>query len=97
MLIQGIRVPFFPTHLRTEHKHVLLAQHNPGLFHRDDEMFDAHFYELQHDCLSNVDEITFLPRITGVDVRGHRVMGKVVHSVRDADTLIRSFVVIEVQ
>ena len=64
---------------------------------RDDEMFDAHFYELQHDCLSNVDEIMFLPRITGVDVRGRTVTGKVVHSVRDADTLIRSFVVIEVQ
>ena len=97
MLIQGIRIPFFPTHLRPDHKHVLLAQHNPGLFHRVGEGFDPRFYELQYDCLSNVDEIVFLPRITGVDVRGHSVMGKVVHSVKDADTLIRSFVVIEVQ
>ena len=56
MLIQGIRVPFFPTHLRTEHKHVLLAQHNPGLFHRDDEMFDELGSELSVECYDYSDE-----------------------------------------
>ena len=77
--------------------HVLLAQHNPGLFDPSTEGIDTRFFRLQYDSMPDVTVMEYVPRISGVDKHGQRVSGTVVHSEEDLDDPDKSFKIIEVK
>lgn len=79
---------------------VLKKGNNPGLFVYHPEHYNKTLYKRVYDELGDVWDIVFLPRITGLDVFGNEVSGRVVHQQRgrgrtDLD-ILHGFVVVDV-
>ena len=101
-IVQDVVVTHLPMQdvQRLRYLRVLKKGDNPGLFVYHPDHYDKTLYKRVYDELGDVWDIVFLPRITGVDVFGNEVSGRVVHQQQgrgrtDLDVL-HGFVVVDV-